>query len=372
MADDSGLAVDALNGMPGVLSARWCGRHGDDRANLDLVLGQLADVPDERRGAAFVCAAALVQPDGAEVVAHGEWRGRLVRAPRGTGGFGYDPIFVPDGRQPDLGRARPRREGRHVPPRPGPARAPPAPAGVCRQRAPGGAPVGPRYRRSVTWRRVVAAVGLVAAALVAVLLARTTDLAAVQQAVRSAGLWAPAVFVLLQVAVTVAPVPRTVFTVAAGVLFGSSTGVLLAVAATTATAVLAFWLVRIATRQLVERHAGRAGVAWVRDRLEQRGLLAVVSLRLIPVVPFSAMNYASGLSGVPFAPYLLGTVLGVLPGTVAVVVLGEAAVGGTPHPALLAVSVAGGLLGLAGAVVAARGTSRAVPAAGFEPALSRT
>jgi XTP/dITP diphosphohydrolase len=97
VADDSGLAVDALNGMPGVLSARWCGRHGDDRANLDLVLGQLADVPDERRGAAFVCAAAFVQPDGTEVVGHGEWRGRLVRAPRGAGGFGYDPIFVPDG-----------------------------------------------------------------------------------------------------------------------------------------------------------------------------------------------------------------------------------------------------------------------------------
>jgi uncharacterized membrane protein YdjX (TVP38/TMEM64 family) len=201
---------------------------------------------------------------------------------------------------------------------------------------------------------VVAAVGLVVAALVAVLLARTTDLAAVQQAVRSAGLWAPAVFVLLQVAVTVAPVPRTVFTVAAGILFGSSTGLLLAVTATTATAVLAFWLVRVATRRFVERHAGWAAVAWVRERLERRGLLAVVSLRLIPVMPFSVMNYASGLSGVRFAPYLFGTVLGVLPGTVAVVVLGEAAVGGTPPPALLAVSVAGGLLGLAGAVAAAR------------------
>ncbi|MGQ0572898.1 MAG: RdgB/HAM1 family non-canonical purine NTP pyrophosphatase [Pseudonocardia sp.] len=97
VADDSGLAVDALNGMPGVLSARWCGRHGDDGANLDLVLGQLGDVPDPRRGAAFVCAAALVRPDGTEVVEHGQWRGRLVRAPRGAGGFGYDPIFVPDG-----------------------------------------------------------------------------------------------------------------------------------------------------------------------------------------------------------------------------------------------------------------------------------
>ena len=97
VADDSGLTVDALNGMPGVLSARWAGRHGDDRANLELVLGQLADVPDDRRGAAFVCAAALVVPGGDEVVVHGEWTGRLVRAPRGTGGFGYDPVFVPDG-----------------------------------------------------------------------------------------------------------------------------------------------------------------------------------------------------------------------------------------------------------------------------------
>jgi XTP/dITP diphosphohydrolase len=99
VADDSGLAVDALGGMPGVLSARWSGRHGDDVANLELVLGQLADVPDERRGAAFVCAAALVVPDGPETVVHGEWTGRLVRAPRGTGGFGYDPIFVPDGEE---------------------------------------------------------------------------------------------------------------------------------------------------------------------------------------------------------------------------------------------------------------------------------
>ncbi len=97
VADDSGLAVDALNGMPGVLSARWAGRHGDDLANLRLLLGQLEDVPDVRRGAAFVCAAALVTPDGIEVVEHGEWRGRIGRAPRGSGGFGYDPIFVPDG-----------------------------------------------------------------------------------------------------------------------------------------------------------------------------------------------------------------------------------------------------------------------------------
>jgi XTP/dITP diphosphohydrolase len=97
VADDSGLCVDALNGMPGVLSARWSGRHGDDEANLRLVLGQLSDVPDERRGAQFVCSAALVLPLGKEHVSEGTVYGRLIREPRGTNGFGYDPIFVPDG-----------------------------------------------------------------------------------------------------------------------------------------------------------------------------------------------------------------------------------------------------------------------------------
>jgi XTP/dITP diphosphohydrolase len=95
VADDSGLAVDALNGMPGVLSARWAGRHGDDVANLQLVLAQIADVPDDRRGAAFVCAAAAVTPDGRELVVEGRLEGALAREPRGRNGFGYDPIFVP-------------------------------------------------------------------------------------------------------------------------------------------------------------------------------------------------------------------------------------------------------------------------------------
>jgi len=127
VADDSGLCVDALSGMPGVLSARWAGGYGDDRANLELVLAQVADVPDARLGAQFVCAAALVvpgallvpgettppSPPGALLVpgemtppgspAAREWvvtgrvEGRLIREPRGSGGFGYDPIFLPDG-----------------------------------------------------------------------------------------------------------------------------------------------------------------------------------------------------------------------------------------------------------------------------------
>jgi XTP/dITP diphosphohydrolase len=101
VADDSGLTVDALNGMPGILSARWSGRTGDraerDARNLALVLDQMADVPEERRGAAFVCAAAAAHPDGREVVVVERWPGRLIRPPRGTNCFGYDPAFVPEG-----------------------------------------------------------------------------------------------------------------------------------------------------------------------------------------------------------------------------------------------------------------------------------
>ena len=99
VSDDSGLAVDALHGMPGVLSARWAGKHGDDQANLDLLIGQLADVAE--RGAVFVCVAALVVP--AADAATREWTttgvlaGALTRDPRGSNGFGYDPIFVPYG-----------------------------------------------------------------------------------------------------------------------------------------------------------------------------------------------------------------------------------------------------------------------------------
>ena len=99
LADDSGLCVDALNGMPGVLSARWSGRAKDDTANIDLLLAQLRDVPPSRRGAEFRCAVAFVLPDGTEKVEEGVMRGRLLHEVRGSGGFGYDPLFVADGWQ---------------------------------------------------------------------------------------------------------------------------------------------------------------------------------------------------------------------------------------------------------------------------------
>lgn len=97
LADDSGLSVDVLGGAPGIFSARWAGRHGDDRANLELLLAQLADVKDEHRGAAFVCAAVLALPDGTVVAEEGRMPGVLAQEPKGTNGFGYDPILVVEG-----------------------------------------------------------------------------------------------------------------------------------------------------------------------------------------------------------------------------------------------------------------------------------
>lgn len=97
LADDSGITVAAMNGMPGIFSARWAGPGAGDVANLQLLLAQLHDVPDAHRGGAFVSVAALVVPGGREFVEEGRVDGRLIREPRGTNGFGYDPIFVPDG-----------------------------------------------------------------------------------------------------------------------------------------------------------------------------------------------------------------------------------------------------------------------------------
>ncbi len=97
IADDSGLCVDALGGDPGIYSARWAGSHGDDRANLEKVLDQMKDVPDDRRGAYFICVAALYLPNGKSICVEGRFHGSLLHAPVGSNGFGYDPIFQPTG-----------------------------------------------------------------------------------------------------------------------------------------------------------------------------------------------------------------------------------------------------------------------------------
>lgn len=97
IADDSGLCVDALGGRPGLFSARWAGVHGNDKANVVKVLAELEQVPDAKRGAYFICVAALVMPDGREAVAEGFFHGSILHEPVGDNGFGYDPIFLPLG-----------------------------------------------------------------------------------------------------------------------------------------------------------------------------------------------------------------------------------------------------------------------------------
>ncbi len=207
----------------------------------------------------------------------------------------------------------------------------------------------------VRWGRLVTAVAtMLGAAVVAVLAMRAGGVAGVRAEVAAAGAWAPLLFVALQAVVTIAPLPRTVFTVAAGVLFGAVWGLLLTVTGTALAALAAYGLVRWVGGPIVARHEHRPGFAWLRARLDRSGLLAMVSLRLLPMVPFSVLNYAAGVARVRLFPYLVGTVLGVLPGTVAIVVLGDAVTGGDVNPALFAVSFAGAAVGLAGAATAAR------------------
>lgn len=174
---------------------------------------------------------------------------------------------------------------------------------------------------------------------------------------QSVGPWFPLAFLVAHIVVTVVPVPRTAFTLAAGLLFGPVLGVLIAVVASTASAVIAVLLLRAAGWQL-NRLVRHRAIDRVDKRLRERGWLAILSLRLIPVVPFSALNYAAGASGVRVLPFTLSTVAGVLPGTAAVVILGDA-LAGHPSPLLFLLSLCTGALGLLGLVVEIRHYRRA-------------
>jgi uncharacterized membrane protein YdjX (TVP38/TMEM64 family) len=169
---------------------------------------------------------------------------------------------------------------------------------------------------------------------------------------QSVGVAAPLLFLLGHTLVTVTPVPRTVFTLAAGLLFGPVLGVALSLLATTLSAMLAFGLIRLLARRVVLPRLDHKMLQAVDARLSRRGWLAVASLRLIPAVPFSALNYCSALSSIRFRHYLAGTV-GIVPGSVAVVVFGDALTR-TTSPALLAVSLTGAVIGLIGLIVDAR------------------
>jgi uncharacterized membrane protein YdjX (TVP38/TMEM64 family) len=164
----------------------------------------------------------------------------------------------------------------------------------------------------------------------------------------SAGAWFPLAFLAAHIVVTVFPFPRTAFTLAAGLLFGPYLGIPLAVLASTVSAVIALLLVRAAGWQL-NRLVSHPRVDSLDARLRERGWLAVVSMRMIPAMPFSVVNYAAGASTVRVLPYTLATVVGLLPGTAAVVVLGDALTGNV-SPALFVVSLCTAALGIAGLV----------------------
>ena len=165
---------------------------------------------------------------------------------------------------------------------------------------------------------------------------------------RSLGPWFPLAFLAAHTVITVFPFPRTAFTLAAGLLFGTGYGVLIAVTASTASALIALLLVRAGGWQLSSL-VSHPAIETVDTRLRQRGWLAVLSLRLIPAVPFAVINYAAGASAVRIAPYGLATLAGILPGTAAVVILGDAFTGNV-SPMLALVSVATASLGVAGLV----------------------
>ena len=193
-------------------------------------------------------------------------------------------------------------------------------------------------------KTVVTAAGIAALIAVALLVPLPTAVQ-LRDWSTSVGPWFPVAFLVAHIAVTVLPFPRTAFTLAAGLLFGPVLGVVLAVVASTASALIALLLVRAAGWQLSRLVRHRA-VETLDDRLRERGWPAILSLRLIPAVPFSVLNYAAGASAVRVPAYTLATVVGVTPGTTAVVILGDALTGHV-SPLLFLVSLCTGAVGVA-------------------------
>jgi uncharacterized membrane protein YdjX (TVP38/TMEM64 family) len=200
------------------------------------------------------------------------------------------------------------------------------------------------------------ALGIVLAALVAVALTVPLPTALeVRDQVAALGPWAPVTFLLVHALVTVAPFPRTAFSISAGVLFGPWLGLALCVVASTLSAAGAFALVRRVGGRAVQR-LGPGRVRMLEARLSSRGFLTVISTRLVPLLPFAPLNYTLGVSTVRWRHYLAGTALGLVPGTAAAVLLGDAATGAL-SPTALAVLLVSGAVGLAGVLLCARPTA---------------
>lgn len=183
--------------------------------------------------------------------------------------------------------------------------------------------------------KLILALTLLAAFVAAAVLLPIPGPADLRSWAEATGPATPLVLLVAYSLLTVVPIPRTVFNLAAGLLVGTAAGITIGLVATTIASGLSFGLARALGRDLVTRHLERRSVRAVNDRLADGGVLAITSLRLIPVVPFAPLSYLCGVSSVRLIPYLTGTLLGSVPGTVAVVVLGDALTGDTP-PALLA------------------------------------
>ncbi|OBJ10688.1 TVP38/TMEM64 family protein [Mycobacterium sp. 1465703.0] len=214
-----------------------------------------------------------------------------------------------------------------------------------------GCAIGVAARSVPRSRTLWTVVGITALVVLASLLPLPTPVQ-MREWAQTVGPWFPLAFFFAHLLVTVVPIPRTAFTLAAGLLFGPLLGVAIAVVASTASAMIAMLLVRAAGWRLnrLERHRS---IRTVEERLRQRGWLAILSLRLIPAVPFSALNYAAGASSVRVLPYAVATFAGLLPGTTAVVVLGDA-LAGHISALLYLVSAVTSALGLTGLIIEIR------------------
>lgn len=201
--------------------------------------------------------------------------------------------------------------------------------------------------------RIVALLAVLGALCVAAVLVPLPSPQQIQDWAGSLGAWFPPLFLLIYAVVAVAPVPRTVLTVSCGLLFGAGLGITIALTATAVAAVLALRVVRAMDRDRVAARLTHPTVRAVDDRLRRRGWLAVGSLRLISFAPFSVVNYCCALTSIRIKPYLLATVIGSAPGTIATVILADALTGGT-HPAMLVISAICLVIGLVGLVVDAR------------------
>jgi uncharacterized membrane protein YdjX (TVP38/TMEM64 family) len=203
-------------------------------------------------------------------------------------------------------------------------------------------------------RWVVLAVVLVALVVLALTVSLPTPLA-LRDRVAALGPWAAVTFLVVHALVTVTPIPRTAFSLSAGVLFGPWVGLALCVVASTISAAGAFALVRRLGGRAVQR-LGPGRVRMLEARMSSRGFLTVLSTRLVPVLPFAPLNYTLGVTTVRWRPYLVGTAIGLVPGTAAAVLLGDAATGSL-SPASLAVLLVSGAIGVVGVVLCARPTA---------------